>query len=319
MTAPRRGRPPVLAPVELPLEVEEFLGWLRVEKGRAPSTLSAYRRDLSAFLRWVGDHGFDVLQVREPELVAYAVDGRGSNEAPSTRKRRIVAVRSLYRFLAAEGLMDVDPGAAVEVPSVPAGLPKPLSEAEVVSLIDAVVGEDVPARRDRAVLEVLYGSGVRISELVGLSQGDLDLSERMMRVFGKGSKERLVPIGRMAADALNGWLDPDVRGSLRTKKSTRDDDEAVFVNLRGRRLTRQGAWGIVRRYGTATGLTDRLSPHVLRHSCATHLLDHGADIRTVQELLGHASVTTTQVYTKVSSERLIEAYVRAHPRAKRAD
>ena len=179
-----------------------------------------------------------------------------------------------------------------------------------------MVGDDVAARRDRAILEVLYGSGLRISEVVGLSLGDVDLAERMFRVLGKGSKERNVPMGRIAKDALLAWLDPEVRGSLRPARATRDDDDAVFVNLRGR-LTRQGVWGIVRRYGDAAGLADRLTPHVLRHSCATHLLDHGADIRTVQELLGHASVSTTQVDTKVSTERLFAAYAAAHPRAHR--
>ena len=313
----RRGRPPELEPVELPLQVEEFLGWLRVERGRAPATLAAYRRDLADFLRWARRNDRELLEVREPDLVAYLGEGAAGDASPATRKRRAVAVRSLYRFLVADGVLDLDPASAVEVPSVPTGLPKALTEGEVGRLLDAVVGDDVAARRDRAILEVLYGSGLRISEVVGLSLGDVDLAERMFRVLGKGSKERNVPMGRIAKDALLAWLDPEVRGSLRPARATRDDDDAVFVNLRGRRLTRQGVWGIVRRYGDAAGLADRLTPHVLRHSCATHLLDHGADIRTVQELLGHASVSTTQVYTKVSTERLFAAYAAAHPRAHR--
>ena len=313
----RRGRPPELEPVELPLQVEEFLGWLRVERGRAPATLAAYRRDLADFLRWARRNDRELLEVREPDLVAYLGEGAAGDASPATRKRRAVAVRSLYRFLVADGVLDLDPASAVEVPSVPTGLPKALTEGEVGRLLDAVVGDDGAARRDRAILEVLYGSGLRISEVVGLSLGDVDLAERMFRVLGKGSKERNVPMGRIAKDALLAWLDPEVRGSLRPARATRDDDDAVFVNLRGRRLTRQGVWGIVRRYGDAAGLADRLTPHVLRHSCATHLLDHGADIRTVQELLGHASVSTTQVYTKVSTERLFAAYAAAHPRAHR--
>lgn len=301
----------------MPLEVEEFLGWLRVERGRAPATLAAYRRDLADFLRWARCHDLEVRQATEADLVAYLGDGAAGEAAPATRKRRAVAVRSLYRFLVADGVLDVDPASAVEVPSVPIGLPKALTEEEVIRLLDAVVGDDAAALRDRAILEVLYGSGLRISEVVGLSLGDVDLAERMFRVMGKGSKERNVPIGRLAKDALLAWLDPEVRGSLRPARATRDDDDAVFVNLRGRRLSRQGVWGIVRRHGQTAGLADRLTPHVLRHSCATHLLDHGADIRTVQELLGHASVSTTQIYTKVSTERLFAAYAAAHPRAHR--
>ena len=233
----------------MPLEVEEFLGWLRVERGRAPATLAAYRRDLADFLRWARCHDLEVRQATEADLVAYLGDGAAGEAAPATRKRRAVAVRSLYRFLVADGVLDVDPASAVEVPSVPIGLPKALTEEEVIRLLDAVVGDDAAALRDRAILEVLYGSGLRISEVVGLSLGDVDLAERMFRVMGKGSKERNVPIGRLAKDALLAWLDPEVRGSLRPARATRDDDDAVFVNLRGRRLSRQGVWGIVRRHG----------------------------------------------------------------------
>jgi integrase/recombinase XerD len=199
------------------------------------------------------------------------------------------------------------------------GLPKPLSEAEVESLLASVVGSSPLERRDRAILEVLYGTGIRISELVGLSLGDVDLTDRVMRVFGKGSHERVVPIGRMAADALSEWLNASGRGALVPERwARRGDAEAVFLNARGGRLSRQGAWGIVRTYADRVGLGDRLSPHVLRHSCATHMLDHGADIRVVQELLGHASVATTQVYTLVSAERLRSVYENAHPRARRS-
>jgi integrase/recombinase XerD len=232
--------------------------------------------------------------------------------------RALVAVRSLHRFLADEGVLDLDPGAAVEVPRVPAGLPKALSEAEVTRLLDAVVGDDPWARRDRAVLEVLYGTGLRISELVGLSLPDVDLEGALLRVFGKGAKERVVPVGRCALDALGAWLGAGGRGAVEPERwARRGDAEAVFLNRRGGRLSRQGAWGIVTRHGDTAGLTGRLSPHVLRHSCATHMLDHGADIRAVQELLGHASISTTQVYTLVSAERLSQVYADAHPRARR--
>ena len=171
--------------------------------------------------------------------------------------------------------------------------------------------------RDRAILEVLYGTGCRISELCGLSIGDVDLHDAMARVVGKGDKQRLVPLGRMAVKALTEWLSPVGREQLVPAQwKKRDDATSVFLNQRGGRLSRQGAWGVVRHYATEAGLEDRVHPHVFRHSCATHMLDHGADIRTVQELLGHASLTTTQIYTKVSVDRLRSAYDLAHPRAK---
>lgn len=317
MPARRRGRPLVYEPVEFPLAVEEFLNYLRVERGRAPSTLSAYRRDLADYLRWLDRSGLEMATVDEADLVAYLGHTAGSGAAPATRKRRAVAVRSLYRFLADEGTLATDPAEQLEVPGAKPGLPKALTEDEIGALFAAVVGEGPLVARDRAVLEVMYGSGLRISETIGLSLRDVDLAERLLRVTGKGDKERVVPIGRLAKDALVDWLDPDNRGSLRPGHQSRDDAAAVFLNRRGRRLSRQGLWGIVRGYATSSGLGGRCTPHVLRHSCATHLLDHGADIRTVQELLGHASVSTTQIYTKVSTDRLFAVWAEAHPRARR--
>jgi integrase/recombinase XerD len=210
----------------------------------------------------------------------------------------------------------VDPGARVERPRVPRGLPKALSEEEVNRLLAVPVGEEPLARRDRAMLEVLYGTGVRVSELVGLSLGDLDLDASLLRAFGKGSKERIVPIGGHALRALVAWLAPEGRAALAPEQwRRRSDADAVFLGARGGRLTRQGAWDVLRRHALVAGLGGRLSPHTLRHSCATHMLDHGADVRAVQELLGHASISTTQVYTLVSTERLWATYRSAHPRA----
>jgi integrase/recombinase XerD len=300
----------------LSLDGEEFLTWLAVERGRAANTLAAYRRDLVAYESYLAGRGLTLAEVDELAVQSYIGALRAAGRAPATVARALVAVRSLHRFLLDEGELSVDPTGDVGAPKVPQGLPKALGEDEVTRLLGAVVGDDAPARRDRAILELLYGTGMRISELVGLSLGDVDLDDGAVRVFGKGSKERLVPVGRFAVDAVVDWLGPGGRAAMAPARwARRSDSEAVFLNARGGRLSRQGAWGVVRRYGDKVGLGDRLTPHVLRHSCATHLLDHGADIRVVQELLGHAAVTTTQVYTKVSGERLRAAYESAHPRA----
>jgi integrase/recombinase XerD len=303
----------------LPLDAEEYLVWLTVERGRAANTVAAYRRDLNAYCAYLDAQKRPLHDVSETDIERYVERQRAQGKAATSIARALVAVRSLHRFLAEEGRIETNPAADVEAPKVPQGLPRPLSEAEVESLLASVVGNGALERRDRAILEVLYGTGIRISELVGLSLGDLDLDERVMRVFGKGSHERIVPVGRMAVDAMREWLAPSGRGAVMPDRwARRGDAEAVFLNARGGRLSRQGAWGIVRTYGDRVGLGDRLSPHVLRHSCATHMLDHGADIRVVQELLGHASVATTQVYTLVSAERLRTVYDTAHPRALRS-
>ena len=210
----------------------------------------------------------------------------------------------------------MDPSGQVGAPRVPQGIPKALSETEVDALLGAVEGDDPRALRDRAILETLYGTGVRISELVGLDRVDLDLEDRLMRVLGKGSKERVVPVGGSAQRALLAYLERG-RPALERPSTRRVPGDPLLLNARGGRLTRQSCWKIVTAAGDRVGLTGRLSPHVLRHSCATHMLDHGADIRVVQELLGHASLSTTQVYTKVSPERLRAVYELAHPRAGR--
>lgn len=301
----------------LPLEVEEFLSWMLTERGRSRNTLDAYRRDLRAYATWLHGHHLDLQSVQGEHLERYLGERRNTAAAASVA-RQLAAIRMLHRFLADEGHRADDPTGDLDGVRVPAGLPKPLSEAEVTSLLDAVVGVDAVARRDRAMLEFLYATGARIGEVVGLSIGDIDLEHRAARLYGKGAKERLVPFGRVAGAALTDWLGDDGRRHLVPARwARRGDAEAVFLNQRGARLSRQSAWAVVKGYGRRAGIADaRLSPHVLRHSCATHLLDHGADLRVVQELLGHASVSTTQVYTKVSQERLLQVYRDAHPRAR---
>lgn len=299
-----------------PIEIDEYLTWLRLERGRASSTVEAYRRDLLAWWTHLRGLGRDLTEVREDDLVAWIHELESGDLARSTVKRRVVAARNLHRYLAEEETGRDDPGAAVTPPPVAKGLPKSLREDEVIRLLEMVAGDDPVARRDRAILETLYGTGVRISELVGLSLRDLDLHDGFMRVVGKGDKERVVPVLGTAAEALADWLDVDGRGAMIPKRwRRRDDEEAVLLNQRGGRLGRQGIWLVVKARGAEAGLADRLTPHVLRHCCATHLLDHGADIRAVQELLGHASIGTTQVYTRVSNDRLVAAWRSAHPRA----
>jgi integrase/recombinase XerD len=304
--------------VELPLEVEEFLGWMTSERGRSRNTVRAYRRDLAGYHTWLAGRGLTPMSVRREHLTDLIADRRASGAAPSSVARQIAAIRMLHRYLATEEFRSDDPTAGLDGVRVPTGIPKPLSEAQITSLLDAVIGNDPLHRRDRALLEVLYATGARISEVVGLSIGDIDFDGRLVRLYGKGGKERIVPYGNAAAIAIDDWFSPAGRARVVPDRwRRRGDAEAVFLNQHGGRLTRQGAWLVIKKYGRLAGITDHLSPHVLRHSCATHLLDHGADLRIVQEMLGHASISTTQVYTRVSQERLWEVYRMAHPRAVR--
>ena len=306
----------VVERVELPLEAEEFLVWLSSERGRSRNTIQAYRRDLNLYQRWLDARGVTVLTVSTSDLVDFVADLRASGAATTSVARRLAAIRTMHRYLAGEQFRPDDPTARLDGVRVPSGIPKPLTEAQVTSLLDAVVGYEPVHRRDRAMLELLYATGARISEVVGLSVGDIDFDESLVRLFGKGSKERIVPYGSAAGAALDEWFSPSGRAEMVPARwKRRDDAEAVFLNQRGGRLSRQGAWLVINKYGELAGIRDHLSPHVLRHSCATHLLDHGADLRIVQEMLGHASISTTQVYTKVSQERLWEVYRSAHPRA----
>ena len=300
----------------LPLEVEEFLSWMVAEKGRAANTVAAYRRDLTSYCAWLDQRGVTPLDVEHVQLVEFVGQRRASEAATSSIARQLAAIRMLHRYLSIEGERRDDPAADLAGVRVPSGIPKPLSEAQVTSLLDAVVVTEPVHRRDLALIELLYATGARISEAVGLSIGEIDLDARLVRLYGKGSKERIVPFGSSAAAALDDWFSVSGRARLVPDQwRTRDDAEAVFLNTRGGRLSRQAAWLVIKKYGTRAGIGHDLSPHVLRHSCATHLLDHGADLRVVQEMLGHASISTTQIYTKVSQERLWDVYRSAHPRA----
>lgn len=303
-----------------PVEVAAFLSHLEVERGRSPLTISAYRRDLRRYVAFLGRRGRHLGDATATDLSDFAASLGAEGLAASSITRTLVAVRNLHRWMALEGLAASDPSARLETPKLARPLPKALSEQQVADLLGVLEQElaqhpGAIARRDLALLELLYGTGARVSEVSGLSFGDLDLDAALVRLFGKRSKERIVPLGRPAVRALAEWLD-DGRHELVPKRwRSRDDADAVFLGARGTRLTRQGVWLVLQRRGASVGLADQLSPHVLRHSCATHLLDRGADIRTVQELLGHASISTTQIYTRVATDRLWSAYAAAHPRA----
>jgi tyrosine recombinase XerD len=298
--------------------VDTYLGHLAVERGLAANTLSSYRRDLRRYVAVLTARGRTAVdQVIEADVLAFLVRLREGDEehpplAAGSAARAVVAVRGLHRFALREGMTAADPACEVKPPTPPRRLPKAISVDEVERLLGATGPDDgVRGLRDRALLEVLYGSGARISEAVGLDVDDLDLDEGFARVSGKGGKVRVVPIGDYACRAVEAYL---VRARAALAAVGRGTP-ALFLNARGGRLSRQGAWMVLRAAAGRAKLP-AVSPHTLRHSFATHLLDGGADVRVVQELLGHASVTTTQVYTLVTVQQLREVYATSHPRAK---
>ncbi|TDD33045.1 site-specific tyrosine recombinase XerD [Actinomadura sp. KC06] len=304
--------------------VRTYLGHLAVERGLAANTLSSYRRDLRRYAQIQDGRGrADIGDITEDDVRAYLVTLReGDDDHPplsaGSAARALVAVRGLHRFALREGLAARDPAGDVKPPTPPRRLPKAISLDEVERLLAAASAPSAPgdpgaARglRDRALLELLYGSGARISEAVGLDVDDLDLADGFVRVAGKGGKARIVPIGDYAREAVDAYL---VRARPELAAAGRGGP-ALFLNARGGRLSRQGAWMVLRAAADRAQLSE-VSPHTLRHSFATHLLDGGADVRVVQELLGHASVTTTQVYTLVTVQLLREVYATSHPRAR---
>jgi integrase/recombinase XerD len=301
---------------------QTYLDHLAVERGLAANTLSSYRRDLRRYLGHLAGRDIDAPdKVGEADVSAFLVALREGDEdhpplAANSAARAVVAVRGFHRFLLREGLVTIDAARGVRPPSPPKRLPKAISVQEVEALLAAAGADETPrALRDRALLELLYGSGARISEAVGLDVDDLDVDPAgsgTVRLLGKGSKERVVPVGSYAREAASAYL---VRGRPALAASG-SGSPALFLNARGGRLSRQSAWTVLRAAAERAGLRRAISPHTLRHSFATHLLDGGADVRVVQELLGHASVTTTQVYTLVTVDRLREVYATSHPRAR---
>jgi integrase/recombinase XerD len=301
----------------------EFLGTLELERGLSRNTVEAYRSDLQQFGTFLaGRHraegdgeGLDPLAVTPADLADFVSELAGGNGerravAPATLQRKIACLRSFYRHLRREQIIDHDPTAELRPPRPRGRLPKVLTRDEVNRLLAAPRGESVAALRDRALLETMYACGLRASEAIGLELSALDLEDGTLRAYGKGSKERLVPIGTAAISALRAYLE---RG--RPQLVGLRDEPSVFLNMRGRPLSRQGLYKIVQGHAASVGLAERMSPHTLRHTFATHLLAGGCDLRSLQEMLGHADIGTTQIYTHLTTDRLRDVYFDAHPRA----
>lgn len=297
-------------------QIAEFLGYLVAERGASPRTVDAYRRDLQQYAELLRDRGVAMLdEAGRDDVTAFIERLRSRGLAPSTVERKAAAVKSYHKFLVRTGASERLPTAQVPLPKVPERLPDVISIDDADRLLAQPFPADACGLRDRALLETLYGCGIRASELTGLDVADLDLDEGFMRVFGKGSKERLVPVAGAAELALRAYLRAG-RPMLRKKRSlVAQDGSALFLNAHGGRLTRQSVHALVQRYGRRVGL--ELHPHTLRHSYATHMLEGGADLRSLQELLGHADISTTQMYTHVDRTHIRAEYLSTHPRARR--
>jgi len=299
-------------------EINSFLNYLAVEKGFSGNTLDAYRNDLQQLVGFAGEEAARQGQMPSWEnfsrqaMLSYMLNLKERNYAATTIARKVAAARSFFSFLKSEGIVKTDPTENMSSPSVGKSLPKPISISQVRQLLEQPAKMNtLEAKRDKAMLELLYASGMRISELVSLNLGDVNTEEGFVKCFGKGHKERIVPIYEQAARSVKEYIE-----ATRPKLARKKDEVALFLNPRGDRLTRQGFWQKLKEYARAAGLDAQISPHTLRHSFATHMLSGGADLRAVQELLGHANISTTQVYTHLTSEHVRRTYERSHPRAK---
>lgn len=315
----RRGNKPLIEG-ELPdayREVyEEFAAYLSMEKGASENTLDAYLRDVRRYCAFLEDRGVrDIAGAERRDIADYLAVLQECGFAPTSMERSLSAIKGLHKFAVSEGFAPSDPSSTVPLPKTPKRLPEVVSILDMQALLDQKFDDTPRGMRDRAILEVLYGCGIRVSELVGLDLQALFLSDGFIQVFGKGSKERIAPIGGTAASALSAYLERG-RSLLHTKGvAYPPEGSAVFLNARGRRITRQAVFGIVAEYGERVGLSG-LHPHTLRHSYATHMLEGGADLRTIQEILGHSDISTTQIYTHVDRSHIRDEYLTCHPRAR---
>ena len=288
--------------------IDAFIDALWLEEGLARNTLAAYRRDLSLYAQWLGQHGRALDETAEADLQAYFA-ARHAGTKPTSANRRLTVFKRYFRWALRERLIAADPTLKLMAAKQPLRVPKTLTEAQVEALLDAPDVDTPLGLRDRTMLELIYASGLRVSELVGLKTFNVGMSEGVLRVLGKGSKERLVPFGQVARDWIQRYLE-DARGAILGGQQTED----LFVTARGQGMTRAMFWVIVKKHAASAGIHSPLSPHTLRHAFATHLLNHGADLRAVQMLLGHADISTTTIYTHVARERLKQLHAQHHPR-----
>lgn len=295
-------------------ELRTFMHYLSVERGLSKNTLEAYERDLTAFVRELKERGVHTAEATDKnDILYYLARLKQEGKAASTVARTIVSIRAFYQFLARERLIAADPSLHVDSPKLDKKLPKVLNQQEVELLLESPKASTPGGSRDKAMLELLYATGIRVSELIALDVGSINLGMGFVRCVGKGSKERIIPLGRIASQSIDRY----VQGMrARLLKPAGPAEPALFVNRNGQRLTRQGFWKIIKQYAREAGIYKDITPHTLRHSFATHLLENGADLRSVQEMLGHADIATTQIYTHVTKSRMKEVYDRTHPRAK---
>jgi integrase/recombinase XerD len=296
--------PELLNPV-----IGRFLDAVWMERGLSSNTLAAYRADLVALGRWLALHNIELTKTQRADLLAFIAARVDAGARPRSTARQLSSFRRFFRYLMREGVVRDDPTAQIAMPRIGRSLPKSLTEPEVEALLSAPVVTDPLGSRDRAMLEVLYATGLRVSELVSLRVAQVNMNQGVVRVLGKGNRERLIPLGEEAVRWLKSFLDGP-RGEILLDRST----DSLFPTRRGERMTRQAFWHIIKRYARKAGVDRELSPHTLRHAFATHLLNHGADLRVVQMLLGHSDLSTTQIYTHVARERLKEVHSQHHPR-----
>jgi integrase/recombinase XerD len=289
--------------------LQRFLDAVWMERGLSANTLAAYRADLSSLARWLEARASSLLKATRIELLGFIAARVEGGSRPRSTARQLSSFRRFYRFMVREAVISVDPTALIAMPKIGRSLPKSLTEAEVDALLEAPTVTDPLGHRDRTMLEVLYATGLRVSELVSLKHNQVNLNQGVMRVVGKGNRERLIPLG----DEAVGWLQQFMQGP-RVEILLERQTDYLFPTRRGDRMTRQAFWHIIKRYSKKAGVAKDLSPHTLRHAFATHLLNHGADLRVVQMLLGHSDLSTTQIYTHVARERLKELHSTHHPR-----
>jgi len=288
-------------------QIDRFLDALWMERGVSENTLAAYRSDLQKYALWLDINKCQMIAAQEADLRNYLASMKG--RTARTMARHLSSIRSLYSYLVREGIMQHDPGARVEAPKIGRQLPKSLTETEVESLLKAPDTGTPLGLRDRTMLEILYASGLRVSELISLQTGQVNLRQGVVRVLGKGSKERLVPLGEESIEWLTRYQD-----SARKELLGKNISDALFPTKRGDAMSRQAFWYLIKRYAVIAGINKSISPHMLRHAFATHLLNHGADLRVVQMLLGHSDISTTQIYTHIAQERLKNLHAVHHPR-----